>query len=210
MSVFSARKTEVETRTRRSQERKEPYPELLNVLQRSPSDTSNSVTLRELWQKAANISENEQTEGPSIFMLCVSDMQDKWYKLNAQEQTYLTVFTERIHRLRHAQVLNYINSPRQRHRFYGLRADHRCDNLSPEELVRRVRTLVPITRVYTKNWGDHAQKGIFFEAEHGVPNLNLARPHLTVGLLRRWTKRVAWNAKLPSRSKADVRDRCGR
>ena len=57
------KKTEVETRTRRSQERKEPYPELLNVLQRSPSDTSNSVTLRELWRKAANISENAADGG---------------------------------------------------------------------------------------------------------------------------------------------------
>ena len=32
--------------------------------------------------------------------------------------------------------------------------------------------MVPITRVYAKNSGFHAQKGIFLESEHGVPGLN--------------------------------------
>ena len=77
-------KQEVDTRTRRSQERKEPYPELLNVLQHLPTDTPATVALRELWRGAAQIFGEQQTEGSSIFILCVIDMKDKWNVTNAE------------------------------------------------------------------------------------------------------------------------------
>ena len=153
------KKTEVGTRVRRSQERKEPYPELLSVLQHSPSESPETVTLRELWRHAAKLSETQQTEGASIFLVCAADMKDKWNKTNAEGQTYLTEFNNRIFHLRHSQVTKFIYQPNQRNRFFGPFADHQCDNLTPEQLVKKVRTLVPITRVYAKEFGFPCTKG---------------------------------------------------
>ena len=75
-------KTEVETRTRRSQERKEPYPELLNVLQHSPSDTPDTVTLRELWRKCSSNFGKSADRG----RINLYDMRDRYARQMAHDK----------------------------------------------------------------------------------------------------------------------------